>query len=70
MNTMTKAHTEATWVSVRVPPDLREQLVRAAAEHDRTVSAEIRVALRAHTSSGPSGAPSPPSGHASEGQGV
>jgi hypothetical protein len=48
-------------VSFFVPTSLREALERSAAEHDRSLSAEIRVAIRLHISD-PSGVSSPPSG--------
>ena len=41
-------------VSLFVPRDLREALERLAARHDRSLSAEIRTAIRAYTA-----APSP-----------
>ena len=59
-------------LSVFVPTQLREKLERAALENDRSLSAEIRVRLRATTSE-PSGAglaPSPASPFpASKGEG-
>ena len=45
MATTTRPLTGPAWVSVRVPAGMRDQLVRAAEEHDRCVSAEIRRAL-------------------------
>jgi hypothetical protein len=35
-------------VTVIVDPELREQLKRAARENDRSLGAEVRVALRRH----------------------
>lgn len=36
------------YVSAFVPPSLRERLEEAAREHDRSLSGELRVALRAY----------------------
>ena len=49
-------------VSFFVPTSLREALERSAAEHDRSLSAEIRVAIRLHISDPSGGVSSPPSG--------
>lgn len=40
---------ETTVVSAQVPTELRDLLVRQAHDADRTLSAEIRRALTAHT---------------------
>jgi hypothetical protein len=37
-------------VSLFVSPELREAIERSAAANDRSLSAEVRVALRAYTS--------------------
>lgn len=44
-------------VSLFVSPELREAIERSAAEHDRSLSAEVRVALPAYTARRPSDAP-------------
>ena len=51
-------------VSLYVSRELREAIGRSAAENDRSLSAEVRVALRAYTSRRSSDAPA----LASEGQ--
>jgi plasmid stability protein len=37
-----------SWISTRMPTELRDELRRLATEHDRSVSAELRTAVRAH----------------------
>lgn len=39
---------EAVLISAKVPPELAEAIKRRALEADRSVSAEIRRALRSH----------------------
>jgi len=39
---------EKTTIGVIVDRELRERLERAAREHERSVGAEVRVALRRH----------------------
>ena len=52
----------ATHVSLYVSPELREAIERSAVENDRSLSAEVRVALRAYTSRLSGATPSLPSG--------
>lgn len=40
--------TETTTIAVRIPSDLADRLEELAAENERTLSGEVRVALRAH----------------------
>ena len=40
-----------TVVCALFPPDLRDQLLRSARENDRSISAELRQAVRAHLES-------------------
>jgi hypothetical protein len=58
------ANTSQVHVSLFVSPELREAIERSAAENDRSLSAEVRVALRAHTAR----RPSDPLAPAAEGQ--
>ena len=37
-----------TMISMQMPVELRDELRRLAGEHDRSVSAEVRSAVRAH----------------------
>jgi plasmid stability protein len=39
---------EVTYLSARVPLELRDALEESARQHDRSISAELRCALRAH----------------------
>lgn len=57
-------------VSFFVPQELRDQIEQAARANDRTLSAEIRRALRAHISSNPSAAVVSPGRRAAEGKGA
>jgi plasmid stability protein len=45
---MSETTTQAMPVSVVFPDELRARLVAAAREHERSVSAEIRLAVRRH----------------------
>jgi hypothetical protein len=47
-NTIVVAKERPTTVTILVDRELRERLERAAAEHERSLGAETRVALRAH----------------------
>jgi hypothetical protein len=38
------------FVAAKVPPLMRDELIRLAAVHDKTLSAEIRTAIRLHLS--------------------
>jgi hypothetical protein len=61
----------AAHVGLYVSRELRAELERLAAQNDRSLSAEARIALRAHTSSDPSAtAASSPSPRVAEGKGV
>ena len=45
----TARDTEAVvFLTVRIPPELREELAEIAERNDRTVAAEIRRALKIH----------------------
>ena len=46
--------TNVAHLNLYVSPELRAALEQAAAENDRSLSAEVRMALRAYTSSNPS----------------
>jgi plasmid stability protein len=43
----------AATILARVPVELKRELERRAREHDRSVSAELRVALREHLAATP-----------------
>lgn len=45
---MADAVTETTQVAARVPVDLVERLTRLAERNERSASAEVRLAIRAH----------------------
>jgi plasmid stability protein len=47
-NIVRVAKERPTTVTILVDRELRERLERAAAEHERSLGAETRVALRAH----------------------
>jgi hypothetical protein len=47
-NTIVVAKERPTTVTILVDRELRERLARAAAEHERSLGAETRFALRAH----------------------
>jgi hypothetical protein len=57
---------QAAYVSAFIPPSLRERLEESAREHDRSLSGELRVALRQYFAD-PSGVPPSPSGFQPEG---
>jgi hypothetical protein len=54
-------------VSLFVSPELRDALERSAAQNDRSLSAEVRCAIREYTSR-PSGSPPPIGNLRPEGQ--
>jgi plasmid stability protein len=45
---MRKRSQEGAWLSAKVPSEMRAELWRLAATHDRSVSAEVRSAVRLH----------------------
>ena len=47
---MAQNEAEKTMISMQLPIELRDELRRLAGEHDRSVSAEVRNAVRAHVS--------------------
>jgi hypothetical protein len=53
---------QQSYVSAFIEPTLRRALEAAARLHDRSLSGELRVALRSYLSSDPSDALSPSSG--------
>ena len=40
--------TETVFISAQVPKELDEQIIELAKKHDRSRSAEVRIALKAH----------------------
>jgi len=44
---------ESRFIAALVPPSMRAELERSAAENERTLSGEIRLALRQHLDPGP-----------------
>lgn len=48
-----------SYVSAFVPPSLRERLEESAREHDRSLSGELRVALRQYFADPSAVSPSP-----------
>jgi len=45
---MAQSEAKRTMISMQLPVELRDELRRLAGEHDRSVSAEVRIAVRAH----------------------
>jgi plasmid stability protein len=45
---MNRTHDQESFLSARLPAELRKRLEQLAQQHDRSLSAEVRAALRWH----------------------